>query len=193
MEVKLLDSTVDPLFVISQCARTCYQSEDKDELAKREGFIRGLIKRKHESPLEFMWTSWDIKGISRACLGQLTRHRIASYCVESHRYCDTAENDCIIPVKAIMVDDSCVDFVKKAKEFYKKLVKAGVPKEDARYFLPMGTTCNLKVGMNMRELRSFFRLRMDKHAQWEIRQLAQYMHDIIKDKWPVLVEDLQTN
>lgn len=190
MKVELLDSTVDPLFVISKCARTCYQSEDKDELQKREGFIRGLIKSKHESPLEFMWTVWDIKGISRVCLAQLTRHRIASYCVESQRYCDTSENDCVIPVKALCVDDSCVDFVKKAKEFYKKLVLAGVPKEDARYFLPMGTTCNLKVGMNLRELRSFFKLRLDRHAQWEIRLLAKEMYNIIKEQWPVLVEDI---
>ena len=190
MKVELLDCTTDPLFVISKCARTCYQSEDKDELIKREGFVRGLIKSKHETPLEFMWTVWDVKGISRVCLAQLTRHRIATYCVESQRYCDTANNDCVIPVKALEVDDSCVYFIKKAKEFYKKLVLAGVPKEDARYFLPMGTTCNLKVGMNLRALRNFFELRLDKYASWEIRLLAKYMYDIIKDKWPVLLEGI---
>ena len=88
MKVKLFDYTQDPLYNISSAARTCYQSQDKDELAKRKGFVKGIIKRKHTSPLEFGWTDWKIEGISRVCLAQLTRHRIASYCVESQRYCD---------------------------------------------------------------------------------------------------------
>ena len=191
MKVELFDCTADPLFNITSAARTCYQSQDKDELSKREGFVKGMIKREHTAPLEFAWTDWKIEGISRACLAQLTRHRIASYCVESQRYCDTSDKECIIPVKALCVDDSCVDFVKKAKEFYKKLVLNGVPKEDARYFLPMGTTCNCRVGMNFRALRHLFELRCDRHAQWEIRELANQMKDIVIDKgWGWLVEDL---
>lgn len=191
MKVELFDCTVDPLFNITSAARTCYQSQDKDELAKRKGFVKGIIKNKHTSPLEFGWTDWKIEGISRVCLAQLTRHRIASYCVESQRYCDTSEKESIIPVKALMVDDSCVEFVKKAQDFYKKLVKAGVPKEDARYFLPMGTTCNCRVGMNFRALRHLFELRCDPNAQWEIRELANQMKEIVIEKgWGWLVEDL---
>lgn len=191
MQVKLFDYSVDPIFNISSAARTCYQSQDKDELAKREGFVRGIIKRGHTAPLEFGWTDWEIKGISRVCLAQLTRHRIASYMVESQRYCDAGKNETVIPFSALKVDDSCVDFMRKAQDFYKKLVRNGVPKEDARYFLPLGTTCNLRVGMNFRALRNFLSLRLDKHAQWEIRELAQKMADIVISKgWGVLIEDI---
>lgn len=182
MKVELFDCTNDPLFAISSAARTCYQSQSKDEILKREGFVKGLIRSGHHAPLEFAWTDWKVEGISRVCLAQLTRHRLASYCVESQRYCDTSENEIVIPFQALKADDSCVDFVKKSQQFYKKLVFAGVPKEDARYFLPLGTTCNLRIGMNFRELRHFLKLRTDHHAQWEIRDLANNMRYILEDR-----------
>jgi thymidylate synthase (FAD) len=58
---------------------------------------------------------------------------------------------------------------------YKEMVKAGVPKEDARYILPNATCTNIVVTMNGRELRHFFELRLCSHAQWEIRELASLM------------------
>lgn len=193
MEIKLLDCTVDPLYIIGTCARTCYQSEDKNSVKVREDFYRGLIKREHTAPIEFVWTVWDIKDISRICAAQIMRHRIASYCMESQRYCDSSEKEFVFPFKALETDDSCIDFVKKCQNFYKKLVKAGVPREDARYFLPQGVTCNLKIGMNLRSLRNFLKLRLDKSAQWEIRSLAKEMHAIISEKWPVLLEDIKND
>lgn len=193
MKVSLLDHTVDPLFVISKAARTCYQSEDKDELSKREGFVKGLIKSGHLSPLEFAEVTWDIGDVSRVLLAQATRHRIASFCVESQRYCDTKENPVIMPVSALKIDSGCLDFVNACKKFYSKLVENGVPKEDARYFLPMGITCNFKMKMNFRELRHFLKLRLDRHAQWEIRELAMEMYYICQEKWPWLVEDIKIN
>lgn len=192
MLIKVLDCTTDPLFIISQCARTCYQSEDKDELKKREGFVRGIIKRGHTSPLEFAHITLDVKGVSRCLLAQLTRHRVGtSFCVESQRYCDTFNNDSVIPLSVQKADDNYMSFIRKSREYYKQLVEAGVPKEDARYFLPQSTTCNLKVKFNFRALRHFLKLRLDVHAQWEIRNFAQEIKQICIDKgWNWLVEDL---
>lgn len=193
MEIKLLDCTTDPLYIIGKCARTCYQSEDKNLPNVREDFYRGLIKREHEAPLEFVWTIWEVNGISRACAAQLMRHRLASYCMESQRYCNASEKEFVYPFKALEADDSCVDFVRKCKDFYKKLIELGVPREDARYFLPIGISCNLKMGMNLRQIRNFMKLRLDKSAQWEIRLMAKEMHDIISEKWPVLLEDIKND
>lgn len=190
MKVELLDSTVDPLFVISKCARTCYQSEDKDELQKREGFIRGLIKSGHETPLEFAHTMWEIDGISRVCQNQIVRHRIASYCVLSERYVDVSELDCILPYNLLKEYEGAVDYVNQAKKVYKFLINSGIPKEDARMLLPQGLTTKMCMDMNFRSLRHFLKLRLDKHAQWEIRQVAQEILNICREKWPWLVEDL---
>ena len=191
MKVTLMEAPNDALFLISACARTCYQSEDKDEVATRETFAKGLIKRKHFTPLEFCWTIWDIRDISRVCLAQLTRHRIATYCVQSHRYTNALQNSVVEPISALKIDDSIHDLIKDCQKKYQQLINNGVPKEDARYILPMGTTCNLKMGMNFRSLRNFLSLRLDKHAQWEIRELAKTIRDICNERWPWLVEDLE--
>ena len=191
MKVTLMEAPNDALFLISACARTCYQSEDKDEIATREAFAKGLIKRKHFTPLEFCWTIWDIRDISRVCLAQLTRHRIATYCVQSHRYTNALQNGVIEPISVLKIDDSIHDLIKDCQKKYEQLVKNGVPREDARYILPMGTTCNLKMGMNFHALRNFLALRLDKHAQWEIRELAKTIRDTCNDRWPWLVADLE--
>ena len=190
MKVELLDCTTDPLFVISMAARTCYNSRSKDQVNKRADFVKGLIKSGHETPLEFASATFDISGISRVCQNQIVRHRIASYCVQSMRYVDVASNEFIMPVKALAIDDSCIDFVRKAKDFYKKLVKNDVPKEDARMFLPLGMTTNMCMHMNFRSLRHFLKLRLDSHAQFEVRQVAMEIYDICNERWNWLVEDL---
>lgn len=192
MKVTLLDSTVDPLFVISMCARTCYNSRKKDDINKRAEFVKGLIKSGHTSTLENAIATFDIEGISRVCQNQIVRHRVGcSYCVQSMRYVDVANNDCVLPVKALTADESCVDFVKKAKSFYKKLVENDVPKEDARMFLPLGMTCNMTMTMNFRAIRHFLQLRLSSRAQWEVRLVAKEILNICREKWPWLVEDIQ--
>lgn len=191
MKVELLDCTVDPLFVISMCARTCYGSRSKDQVNKRADFVKGLIKSGHTSTLENAIATFDISGISRVCQNQIVRHRIGcSYCVQSMRYVDVAENEFVMPVKALATDDSCVDFVRKSKDFYKKLVQNDVPKEDARMFLPLGMTCNMTMTMNFRALRHFLQLRLSKRAQWEVQQVAKEIYYICQEKWPWLVEDI---
>lgn len=191
MKVELLDCTTDPLFVISMAARTCYDSRSKDQVNKRADFVKGLIKSGHETPLEFASATFDISGISRVCQNQIVRHRIASYCVQSMRYVDVASNEFIMPVKALATDDSCIDFVRKAKDFYKKLVKNDVPKEDARMFLPLGMTTNMCMNMNFRSLRHFLKLRLSNRAQKEIRELANNILTICDERWPWLVEDIK--
>ena len=190
MKVELLDSTVDPLFVISMAARTCYNSRSRDQVNKRADFVKGLIKSGHETPLEFASATFDISGISRVCQNQIVRHRIASYCVQSMRYVDVASNEFVMPVKALATDDSCIDFVRKAKDFYKKLVQNDVPKEDARMFLPLGMTTNMCMHMNFRSLRHFLKLRLDRHAQYEDRMVAKEIYNICQGRWEWLVEDI---
>lgn len=192
MKVQLIDNTVDPLFVISFCARTCYNSHDKDTLSGREQFVKGLIKAGHESVLENAIATFFLEGISRVCQNQIVRHRIGcSHCVESQRYVNMAKNEVIMPYKALSVNDGCVDYANKAKAFYEALLRNGVPKEDARMFLPLGLATKMTVTMNFRALRHFLKLRLNKRAQWEVRSVAKEILYICKERWPWLVEDIQ--
>ena len=190
MKVRLVDYTTDAAFNITYAARTCYNSHDKDDLKKRDGFIKGLIKSGHETPLEFAHTMWEIDGISRVCQNQIVRHRIASYCVLSERYVDVSELDCILPYNLLKEYEGAVDYVNQAKKVYKFLINSGIPKEDARMLLPQGLTTKMCMDMNFRSLRHFLKLRLDKHAQWEVRQVAKEILEICREKWPWLVEDL---
>lgn len=191
MEVEIISHTINPLETIVKCARTCYNSRDKDSISNRETFIKGLIKAGHLSVLENASVTFDVKNISRVCQNQVVRHRIGcSYCVESMRYVNVAERECVLPYKVLATDDSCYEFVKKSKDFYKKLIDNDVPKEDARMFLPLGMTCNMTITMNFRALRHFYKLRSSKNAQWEIRQLAEMMKDLAAYKWPWLFEGI---
>jgi thymidylate synthase (FAD) len=191
MQVKLLDSTVDPLFVISMCARTCYNSRSKDRADTREDFIKGLIKAGHTSTLENAIATFDISGISRACQNQIVRHRIGcSYCVQSMRYVNVKDNEVIIPHKVFLELPDIVTAMNELKELYADLVNNGVPKEDARAILPLGTSTNMTMTMNFRALRHFLKLRLNKRAQAEIQQVAYFIYKICLNKWPWLVFDI---
>ena len=190
MKVTLLDSTKDPAWLISMAARRCYASRSKDTPEGRSCFIKGLIKSGHETPLEFATAVFDIDGISRSCLAQLTRHRMASFCVESQRYVNMADKEVIIPQKLLLEYPESISIVKEIKELYAELVRLGVPKEDARFLLPEGTTTNLTMAMNFRELRHFLKLRLSSKAQWEIRNVAFQIYKICQKNWEWLVEDI---
>lgn len=195
MEVKILDITTDSLYNISMAARTCYASRKTYSEDKQEAFIKGLIKSGHETPLEFASVTFDVKGISRCCLAQMTRHRIGiSFCVESQRYVNQNESYAILP-KSIQSNKIAYNYFLHAEQLaftnYIELLKLGIPKEDARYVLPEGTCTNLTVCFNFRELRHFLKLRLDKHAQWEIRELAKKMKDLmIQRGYGCIVEDI---
>lgn len=190
MEVKLLDSTSDPLFVISMAARTCYNSREKDSLNTRADFVKGLIKAGHETPLEFASATFDVSGISISCQNQMVRHRHASFCVQSGRYVDQSKNQCVLTYDLLSQYEGATDYVAQALKLYRKLITNGIKKEDARFLLPQGMFTKVCVNMNFRTIRHFLSLRLSKHAQWEIRAVAKEIFYICQEKWPWLVEDI---
>ena len=72
---------------LEQCGRVCYKSEDKITEGSAEKFVAGIIKRGHEAVLEHC--SFTVKFIcDRGVSHEIVRHRMASYCQESTRYCN---------------------------------------------------------------------------------------------------------
>lgn len=190
MEVTLLSKTSNMAGTISFAAGVCYGK--RDESLKR---IENCYKAGHTGILEHGSVSFLVEGISRACSHQLVRHRMASYCQESQRYCNYSS----IPTKS---DDWYVipeSFKKngylelwfrmhmtKCLDEYKNAVCNGVKPEDARYMLPEAAKTAIVVTQNIRQLFHFFDLRLGHRAQWEVRELAEALHDAFKKEEPEL-------
>ena len=183
MNVKLLRYTPAPEELCGGAAGMCYNA--KSPLRALSSAMSGG----HYSVLEHASFSFEISDVSRVLLAQLTRHRLASFSVQSQRYCGV-NNQCVIP-DTVIDNDYNRQFsavCDAAYELYKEMVDAGIPEEDARYIIPQGVTCKLVMTMNARELRHFFSLRTCNRAQWEIRELADEMLKICKKTAPVLFE-----
>lgn len=191
MEVELLDYSQNAIGNIVNAARGCFGNKKKDATYEDNlNLVRALIKNDH-SPIEFAWVMFKITGISRACANQINRYRHTSQAQESMRYVDAKGKKFIYPYSCLSVSDACQDIVDTCFKFYDKLVKNGVPKEDARFFLPLGIETEMTIAFNFREFRHILKQRLDRSAQWEVRQVARKMYEIAQELWPWLVEDLE--
>lgn len=183
MTVLLMSHTDKPDLLCGRAAALCTGYTGDPVKA-----LKGAMASGHESVAEHASFTFAIEGVSRVLLAQLTRHRLASYSVQSQRYCGVDEMDVIIPQSA--ADKSGVkELLVQMAETYDALIGEGVPEEDARYILPQGITTRLMMTANARELRHFFALRCCSRAQAEIRQLADEMLRQCREVAPVLFAD----
>ena len=189
MKVTVIRATESPMHLVSEAAGMCYGNGDYNP--KR---VRRCIADGHTSVAEHVSASFRIEGISRSCLAQLTRHRMASFSVTSQRYCEIKGDDWYVIPPSVIEAGEEVGFiaeVEKAAKAYHRLLAKGVKKEDARFLLPEATKTNLVMTINVRSLMNFMSLRLDKSAQWEIRELANAMVQALKEiggEWLELME-----
>ena len=217
LKVKLIASTPEPEKLIAAAARFCYSPADYDTIMdglsdeKAEEFIDMLTAMGHESPIEHASFTFAIEGVSRSLLAQITRHRIASFSVQSQRYVKENSFSYVVPpeieanegAKALYIktmDDIQKSYVALSDLLYEKhLAELGGPEiagnktkarkmaiEDARFVLPNACETKIMMTMNARSLYNFFRLRCCNRAQWEIRALAWQMLDICRETAPAL-------
>ena len=91
-KVVLLSTSYDPQRVVASAAKLCYSSSGIEDLVEKQSedktadFIKMLVDMGHESPIEHASFTFGIENVSRALLAQITRHRIASFSVQSQRY-----------------------------------------------------------------------------------------------------------
>ena len=180
---------------------------------KTVNFIERLMSLGHESPIEHITFTFGIEGVSRSLLAQLTRHRIASYSVKSQRYVNEGQFEYIIP-KEIEADEKAKAIFIKAMEddektyneltailkekHYKTFLEEGNDEktanskaekkaiEDARYVLPNACETKLIATFNARSLINFFHHRCCERAQWEIRDMACAMLELVKKVSPTI-------
>ena len=238
MKVELIHHT--PLWVASKAIRKCWASEDKSDTiynttwadstsinnidmqtADKECIIcgtkdRALIERignqnKHKSTLEHLVYNFNIDGISRACLQELARHRMASYSVKSTRYTlkelkdedtfikpisnlgfeydiERSKQYLVLPPHAIKYDKVWQKQVKALEELRDELVYGKDSNDVIKYMLPEAYKTSLVMTINARSLQNFLELRSSKHALWEIRNLARAMFNALPEDHKYLFE-----
>jgi len=196
MNVTLLAITENAESLIAMAARVSRRGDHKLTATDEDRLLIGrLIRDGHESVLEHASATFLIEGISRCCLAQLTRHRLASFTVETQRLDriggypardfvhPRSVEKCGAMIKADEAAYACI-------AAYDALIKEGVPAEDARYYLPQGVTTRLVMTANFREWRHIIKLRTAPDAQWEIRELADRIRFSLKTLAPSVFEDL---
>nr|MBR4279547.1 FAD-dependent thymidylate synthase [Clostridia bacterium] len=204
MKVALVRHTLSPEEVVALGARLCYSKARVDDLLTRveakdqTDFVHKIMGMGHDSVLEHASFTFGIEGVSRVLLAQITRHRLASFSVQSQRYV-SYENGFgyIVPPKIEALGDEAVrEFEHQMDtlhqwytDWQKKLGTGEGGNEDARFVLPGACETRMMVTMNVRELRHFFSLRMCSRAQWEIRALATEMHRLCMEVAPALFEN----
>lgn len=188
---ELISITPNPEYLVEYAYRLCYGSEVKGGEEGRK-FIAAKVKLGHESPLEHASATFLLKG-SRAFSHQLVRHRIASYSQQSQRYVKENNFKWVLP-PTIQSNQAAYDkFVSAMHDTriaYEQLVADGIPKEDARYVLPNACETKVLMSANFREWRHFIELRADRHAQWEIREVAELVLRQLNDLAPSVFGDL---
>ena len=213
MPVNTIDNSKNPERVIAAAGKLCYSKSDIVDLyiglddETTEKFVNKLSDMGHQSPIEHISFTFGIEGISRACSHQIVRHRIASYSQQSQRYVDLQNSFSYIIPEAIKTNEKAKLLYEKSMiadmDAYKEITKALIDEytkgvtdkneirnltkkalEDSRFALPNACETKIIVTMNARTLLNFFKERCCSRAQWEIRDVANQMLDLVLDIAP---------
>lgn len=202
MQITLLNYT--PLYITSHAMRTCYQSFDKGDNGGEKD--KELINRigniyKHSSTLEHLNYNFYIKGISRACLQELARHRHASLSVKSTRYTlkelkkqepfsinelDRASEFIVLSENELVNEAN----ITALNYLIKILNQEKMTQDIAKYALPESYKTELTWSINARSLQNFLHLRTAKAALKEIRELAFNIFDALPEEHKFIYEPI---
>lgn len=205
VEVLSTERYEDMLRRVERIGRVCYKSEDRIEEGSAEKFIRGIIRRGHESVIEH--GSITVKFIcDRGVTHEIVRHRIASYSQESTRYCNYVKEKfgsqitCIDLATGFRYDlDDETDRKKyevwqkameNAERSYFQMIELGATPQEARSVLPNSLKTEIVMTMNLREWRHFFRLRTSRRAHPQIAEIASALLEEFASRYPVFFGDL---
>jgi len=219
MKVSLIAYTPNPEKTVAAAAKMCYAAADVDTVMegltdeKVANFVEMLAEIGHESPIEHASFTFAIEGVSRALLAQITRHRIASYSVQSQRYVAEKNFEYVLPPEIEKEPKAKEIFLKNMQrshedylaitdvlsdKYYKEFVANGDDEkdakrkaqkkaiEDARFVLPNACDTKMIATFNARSLQNFFKHRCCNRAQWEINELATEMLKLVKQVAPNL-------
>ena len=187
MEVELIAKTCpvngySDMQVVEQAACVCYDSEPTPDYR----IAKACYAAHHDSVLEHISFTFHIKGVSRALLAQLSRHRHISLSVRSQRYCREDDFEYVTPKLSKADKELYDDLIEREKTFYQTMVHEDVKPEDARMLLPNACCTELYLTMNARALIEASSKRLCTRAQAEIREMFQKIKEQVSIYSPMI-------
>jgi thymidylate synthase (FAD) len=192
---------------IVKAARVSYGQGLKDYNTDKK-LINYLYKHKHTSPFEMVKFKFHVKApifVAR----QWFRHRMGNYNEISGRYSKLKE-EIYVPEKVssqslinkqlsanddLRNDDIVRNLMTNAQTYnniqftnYEELMKAGVSRETARINLPLSLFTEFYFSIDLHNLLNFIKLRNSKNAQYEIKEYAKAIEDIITPLCPITMD-----
>lgn len=189
---------------IAQAARVSYGGGLKDFDTDKK-LINYLYKHKHTSPFEMVKFKFHVKApifVAR----QWFRHRMGNYNEISGRYTKLKE-EFYVPEKVssqsqinkqlsandnLLNDDNVINLMTNVKKTnniqfnnYEELMKAGVSRETARVNLPLSLFTEFYFSIDLHNLLNFIKLRNSENAQYEIKEYAKAIENIITPLCPI--------
>ena len=193
---ELIWATPDALKVIESAGRVCYKSEGLINEDSAALFVKKILANGHEAVIEHAMASLRIicdRGVSH----EIVRHRIASYCQESTRYCNYGSGkfgEEITVIQPVNLSPAAENIWKSACEHaekaYLNMLKEGASPQEARAVLPTCLKTELIMTANFREWRHFLRLRLAAGAHPDMRVTAKQIQNILIEVCPVVFESL---
>jgi thymidylate synthase (FAD) len=197
------------LSLIEKAGRTCYKSEDKMTEVSLTPFIRGILKRGHESVLEHSMLSVRFI-VDRGVTHELVRHRLMAFSQESTRYCNYSGGVTFIippwvdinpgeyigtwPRSKDMPTNIWADSMLMAENQYVNLLHFGWSPQQARSVLPNSLKTEIVATANFREWRHIFKLRAVGTSGTPHPQMSEVMIPLLKEvkqEIPIIFDDLE--
>ena len=190
--------------IAALAALTCRANTEKEY--EPSEVLGRIIKAGHESVLEHITLTYSVKGLSRACLQELARHRHISLSVESTRYTlrkymkEIEEGKSLsmyLPAgRKISVDNITFSAEKLSSMFIDWLMRIAIdcpeiPNDELKYYLPEFWPTNLILTSNIRELRHILKLRTSPAVLKEFRVLCYSLYEAVPEEYRYLVEDCE--
>lgn len=179
---------------IELCGRVCYKSEDKITDTSAAKFVAGIIKRGHEAVLEHF--DITVKFVcDRGVSHEIVRHRMASYCQESTRYCNYSKDvfgSEITVIRPSFLTEGTPGWqywkvaCRMAEKSYFELLDWGCTPQEARAVLPTCLKTEVVMTANLREWRHFFKLRTAPAAHPQMREVAIPLLHQMRSQVPVM-------
>ena len=176
MQITLKQITPNALEFIGELAGICYNSKNEPKANVKRAIH--CKESGHLATLRFATATFHVQGISRACSHQMVRSKFLDFLQRSQRYCSEKDTSFVVPTN-LKGNIDVETLYEHSLGLYQELLKKGVKKEDARFVLPEATTTELIVTGNFQAWIDFIKLRADTHAQWEVREVAKTINNIL--------------
>ena len=180
------------------CGRVCYKSEERITEGSAEKFLRAILARGHEAVLEHY--SFTVRFVvDRGISHEIVRHRLASYCQESSRYCNYTQGkfggEITVIQPPFFAENSMQyydwrDACQIAENRYFSLLNSGAKPEEARDVLPTSLKTELVMTANVREWRTVLKLRCSPQAHPQIRQVMLPLLYDLQNQIPIVFDDI---